>query len=220
MLSALEYYLRVFMENEKSKVVTSLEYSDSIDRSQFSKDDIRRQTKLFWYAFEGGKFSPNHDAYPNCQGVVGWINPYPTARDGCKVYVVLPEQKQVPYASKHCYVGAISSDSGRGNTRKLIEYGKEYGVKFSAAEYAYNYTKNGVKEGEAFLPAQEQLKNVIYNCAGIRKALRLIGGTFEGWLWSSSEEGTGYAWTVDSIGGDVVEGYKSNALSVSCFLAY
>ena len=186
----------------------------------FPADDIRSRTKLFWYAFEGGKFSPDSEAYPNCQGVVGWINPDLNASEGDKIYVVLPEQKTLVYSYENVETGADNLYDGKANTQKLIEYGRKHLVSFPAAEYAYNYCKNGVKQGEAFLPAGEQLERVVGNRDDIRKSLKLIGGTFEDYLWSSSEGSNCLAWGVDSDCDDVGIGDKDSDGSVSCFLAY
>jgi len=186
----------------------------------FPASDIRSQAKLFWYAFEGGTFSPDPNAYPNCQGVVGWINPDLNAPEGNKIYVVLPEQMCLPYSNKYCQTGADDLYDGRANTLKLIEYGKKHNVRFPAVEYAYNYTKNGVKQGEAFLPAREQSNLVAKNCEGVRNALNLIGGTFEGWLWSSSERSDYTAWAVDTSDGYVYSHHKDYNFLVSCLLAY
>ena len=187
---------------------------------EFPADDVRSRTQLFWYAFEGKKFSPNHDAYPNCQGVVGWINPNPNAPDGDKIYVVLPEQQTLQYFTKFVETGTNDLYDGRANTLKLIKYGKKHNVNFPPAEFAFNYTENGVKKGEAFWPARKQLERVAENCYDIRKSLKLIGGTFEGWLWSSSERSGIYAWGVDASDGDVGNYPKDIDKSVSCFLAY
>ena len=192
----------------------------TIVNPKFPADDIRSQTKLFWYAFEGKKFSPDPKAYPNCQGVVGWINPDPDAPEGERIYVVLPEQQYLQYSTRYCLTGADDLYDGRANTKKLIEYGKKHDVCFPAAELAFNYCENGVKQGEAFLPARDQLSLVARNCVGVRKALKLIGGTFKGWLWSSSEESSNYAWYVGSSNDSVSNFNKNNILSVSCFLAY
>ena len=192
----------------------------TIVNPKFPESDIRSQTNLFWYAFEGGKFSPDSKAYPNCQGVVGWINPDPDAPEGNKIYVVLPEQQYLQYSTRYCLTGADDLYDGRANTKKLIEYGKKHDVCFPAAELAFNYCENGVKQGEAFLPAIGQLSLVARNCVGVRKALKLIGGTFEGWLWPSSELSDGGAWCVSSDAGIMGSGTKNHAKSVSCFLVY
>ena len=208
-----------YWQQKSNKEILNTETSPIIN-ADFPADDIRSQTKLFWYAFEGKKFSPEPNAYPNCQGVVGWINPDPNAPEGDKIYVVLPEQKSLQYSTDYEETGADDLYDGRGNTKKLIEYEKEHNVSFPAAEFAFNYCKNGVKKGEAFGPAREQLKRVCANRDYIREALRWIGGTFEGWLWSSSEYDFSGAWYVGSILGYVSYGNKDDAYSVSCFLAY
>ena len=126
-----------------------------------SDNDIRWTVELLDYAFEGGKFSPNPNAYPNCQGVVVWINPDSSAPVGDRVYVLLFGHERLCYSDEYYGHGAdTDADDGRANTKKLIEYGKEHNIRFPAAEYAYNYCKNGVKRGDAFLPAINQLKHI------------------------------------------------------------
>ena len=212
------YYSRIFMEDEKSEVVTSLEYPDGIDRSRFSKDDIRRQTKLFWYAFEGKKFAPNYDAYPNCEGVVGWINPSPDARDGDKVYIVLSRRELCEYSDCDCETGARDLYDGRANTLKLLKYGKKSGVRFPALEQICFWFDERVIQGEIFIPAREQLMRTYKNEDMINKALLNIGGRFFMGSKSSSEIDKARAWAVGW--GGCFYGYKLNLSTFNFFLAY
>ena len=222
----------------KTEVNSSEELS--IVNPGFPADDVRSQTKLHWYAFEGGKFSSDPKAYPNCQGVVGWINPDPNTPEGNRIYIVLPYQHRLKYSNYFCKTDVKNTYGGRANTKKLLEYGKKHGVDFPAAEYAYNYCANGVKQGEAFWPAREQLRRIIKNVEGLRKALKLIGGTFEGCLWSSSEgkydsiseefecnirisSPSGpynHAWAVHSSTGSVYNVLKDHDYSVSFIITY
>lgn len=124
---------------------------------------------MYDYAFEGGKFSRNKDAYPNCQGVVGWINPDINAPEGDRIYVVLFDNERFHHQCKEgvstldymkspsafCRTGIDDLYDGRSNTKRWLEYGKQHDIKFEAAEFAFNYCKNGVKQGEAFIPARE-----------------------------------------------------------------
>ena len=185
-----------------------------------SDNDIRWTVEFLDYAFEGGKFSTDHKAYPNCQGVVGWINPDPNAPEGERIYVVLPEQQKLQYSTEYCYTGVTNLYDGRANTQKLIEYGRAHNVKFPAVEYAYNYCKNGVKQGEAFLPARKQLRLVVSNSVDIKESLKLIGGTFEGWLWSSSEFDRYNAWDVSPFYNSVCNDGKRSTYLVNCFISY
>jgi len=198
---------------------------------QMQVPDIRAQVKLFDYAFEGGKFSSDPKAYPNCQGVVGYINPYANASEGNKIFVVLSEQGHCTFADAPCEVNTQWVKSGKEATSMLIQYGKKYGLKFQAAEYAINYCKNGIKRGDAFLPSSTELTAVCKNAEGVREALKKIGGTFEGNLWSSTEA------TVDGLTPLVChcdernaccvnnryehsQGSKMHKKLVSCFIAY
>lgn len=200
---------------------------------QMPEPDIRSQVHLLDYAFEGGKFSPNPRAYPNCQGVVGYINPYADAHDGNKIFVVLPEQDMFAFAEGPCEVNTSRIRSGREATLKLIEYGKKFNLAFPAAEYAFNYCKNGIKQGEAFLPSITELNNVCSNADGVRKALERIGGSFEGGLWSSTEAETGLGVLDLSCDNwyalcanrrypryESSQDKKTRKKSVSCFIAY
>ena len=187
----------------------------------FPADDVRSKALLYDYVFEGGKFSTDPNAYPNCQGVVGWINSNPNAQEGDKIYVVLPKQTSLVYCASGCETGADDLYDGRANTLKLIKFGKKHGIKFYAAEYACNYTENGIKQCEAFLPAREQLVRLCENRERLRETLKKIGGDFDGFLISSSEYDSVHSWYVNSNNGEVERFYKFFWESkVSCILAY
>ena len=198
---------------------------------QMQVPDIRAHVKLFDYAFEGGKFSSNPKEYPNCQGVVGWINPYANASDGNKIFVILSEQGHCSFAEAPCEVNTQWVKSGKEATLMLLQYGKKYGLKFQAAEYANNYCKNGIKKGEAFLPSSNELNAVCQNAEEIREALKKIGGSFDGNLWSSTEatvDGlTPLVCHCDEQNACCVNSYykssqdkKAHKKLVSCFIAY
>ena len=223
---AISYWRQKAQSNSKKLQVKEL----PVVNPDFLASDIRSRTKLYWYAFAGGKFSPDPKAYPNCQGVVGWINPYLSARGGDKIYVVLPEQRLLQYGfilpntfmCDHCgRVEETNSYNGRANTLAIIEHSKKRPrSQFPAAEFAFYNCFKGFKRGDVFLPAREQLSRVVVNGDGVRKALKLIDGTFEGCLWSSTEEDWDNACFVRSNDGFVGYFNKKNTLSVSCFLAY
>ena len=190
----------------------------------FPENDIRSRAKLFDYAFEGGKFSTDPKAYPNCQGVVGWINPDPAAPEGDRVYVILliPYLEwELPYSDEKCFVGATDKYDGKSNTLKLLEYGKKHGVRFPVAELAFNYCKNGVKKGEAFSPAQEQLKHFIGKAETFMQLLYEVGGGISAYVWSSTEVNEEKACTVDINSFCGVECMtKTHPDGVCCIIAY
>ena len=191
--------------------------------SVFSADDIRLRVSLFDYAFEGGKFSSDKDAYPNCQGVVGWINPDPNAREGDRVYVVLPEQVKLPYATVLGENVDVADElDGRENTKKLINNVIQSGDSAPAALYAFNYCNRGVKKGQAFLPASLQMEKIAVSGNAIRSALRQIGGTFKVPLWTSSmrDYGNATAKFIKSYGCCWEEISITSDLFVTCVISY
>jgi len=197
----------------------------------FPENDIRSRAKLFDYAFEGGKFSTDPKAYPNCQGVVGWINPDLNAPEGDRVYVVLivnngsgdmlPEPLKLQFSDQCCFTGVTNEYDGKSNTLKLLEYGKNHGVRFPAAEYAFNYCQNGVKLGEAFIPASEQVNRVKANYDGMLVPLMSIGCQRQGYMLSSTEISEDKIWSCSTYPiweSDVF--LKTEPDSISCFIAY
>ena len=180
------------------------------------------EVKVGWYAFAGGKFSPVSDTYPNCQGVVGWVNPDKSAPQGQRGLIVTPDEVKKAWSDKDCETNIKDEYDGKGNTEKLIAYGKKHKIKFPAAEWCNAYCKNGVKPREGFMPAKEQLERIVANREIVNPALQKIGGIIlGGWIWSSSEYTDSYVWYVYANNGGLNYDYKNfNCGYVRCVLAF
>ena len=187
-----------------------------------TKDSAVPEIQVGWYAFAGGKFSPDPNAYPNCQGVVGWVNPDKSALQGQRGLIVTPDEVQKAWSDKDCETNIKDGYDGKGNTEKLIAYGKKYKINFPAAEWCAKYCKNGVKPGEGFLPAIKQLERIVVNREIVNPALKRINGVeLGGWTWSSSEYDNFGAWDVAAGNGNVGDNYKFNSSGyVRCVLAF
>ena len=164
-----------------------------VEKSAIEVETFFSEVKVGWYAFAGGKFSPNPNAYPNCQGVVGWVNPDKSAPQGQRGLIVTRDQREKQWSRKDCKTYVRDQHDGKANTEKLIAYGKAHGISFPAAEWCNTYCWNGVKAGEGFLPALTQLERIIANRGIVNPALQKIGGIIlDGWIWSSCEyDGSG-----------------------------
>ena len=179
------------------------------------------EVKVGWYAFAGGKFSPVSDTYPNCQGVVGWVNPDKSAPQGQRGLIVTPDEVKKAWSDKDCETNIKDEYDGKGNTKKLIVYGKAHGISFPAAEWCVRYSKNGVRPGEGFMPSEEQLKRIVANRELVNPSLQKIDGIIlDGWIWSSSEDDYAYAWVVNAGDGSVSFYNKGSNLYVRCVLAF
>ena len=191
--------------------------------SKSRKPEICDSVNVGWYAFEGGKFSPNPDAYPNLQGVVAWCNPNLDAPKGQRGLIITPEQQSLLWGERYCKTGIGGKEDGSVNTKEILAYGHAHKIKFPAAEWCANYSKHGIKPGEGFLPAEEQLLMIAANSKVINVALRKIrGATLEGCCWSASEHGYGSAWFV-YIGYKGINSRYGNAYYlyfVRCCLAF
>ena len=182
-----------------------------------------KEIEVGWYAFAGGKFSPDPKIYPNCQGVVAWLNPDPNAPIGKRGLILTPDAVKTWWADKNCEAGICDDEDGHANTKRMIAWGKEHGVSFPAAEWCYAYSKNGVKPGDGFLPALNQLERIVANRDIINQALEKIGAIIlEGWIWSSSEYSNNYAGYVLASDGSVRGGSSKayNSYYVRCVLAF
>ena len=192
-----------------------------VEKSAIEVETFFSEVKVGWYAFAGGKFSPDPDSYPNCQGVVGWVNPDKSAPQGQRGLIVTPDEVKKAWSDKDCETNIKDEYDGKGNTEKLIVYGKAHGISFPAAEWCVRYSKNGVRPGEGFMPSKEQLKLIVANRELVNPALQGIGGIIlDGWYWSSSEYSYGTAWLVYAYDGSVYGNSKYYNLYVRCVLAF
>ena len=196
---------------------------------------IKRSPKVVpgWFAFAGGKFSPNPNAYRNCQGVVGWVSPNPHAPVGRRGLIVTPDKVKKVFTPNNDGV-AIDHDirnpiDGKENTQNLIDYGRRHRIRFSAAEWCHSYSKNGVNPGEGFLPSLNQGLYVCSNWPIVSLSLEKLGkGLGElNQFWSSTETFHGQAYVVygyESRGGGFDEDDdrcdRDELHDVRCFLAF
>lgn len=182
--------------------------------------EIDSDVQVGWYAFEGAKFSPNPRTYPNLQGVVAWVNPDKNAPKGKRGLIVTPEQVQKIWAKQDGMIGIVNLNDGFVNTQQLMAYAKDNNVKFPAAEWCANYSQNGVKPGEGFLPAIYQVRLMVSNHKIVNRSLVVIGGDkLVGWIWSSSEYGKGKAWNEHVYGG-AYSSLTCRVFNVRCCLAF
>ena len=203
-------------EQERQQVAEEVIATEAADLEEDVSD-----VKVGWYAFAGGKFSPAPDAYANCQGVVGWVNPDKSAPQGQRGLIITPDEVKKAWSDKDCETNIKDEYDGKGNTEKLIAYGKKHKINFPAAEWCAQYSKNGIRPGEGFMPAEEQLKRIVANRELVNPSLQKIDGIIlDGWIWSSSEYSSHYAWVVNAGDGSVSFYNKGSNLYVRCVLAF
>ena len=174
-----------------------------------------------WYAFEDGKFSPIPYAYPNCQGVVAWLNPDPNAPKGKRGLILTPEVFMTLWGEICFQTGIGDMADGQSNTQKLLAYGKEHGIAFPAAEWCASYSKNGVKAGQGFLPAVNQLEQIVVTIKVVNLSLAQIGGVIlDGLILSSTEFNEHGVYYIDTDNGQTNLYEKNKPLCVRCVIAF
>lgn len=179
------------------------------------------ETQIGWYAFAEGKFSPNPKDYPKCQGVVAWINPEENAPKGERGLILMPEESDRIWVTEYGKTEVDSDEDGYGNTKRLLEYGKKNDVRFLAAEWCAEYCRNGIKSGEAFMPAVKQLQKMLRNLETINRSLAEIDGVqLHGWIWSSTDGNCYYAWGMATQMKSLSYNTKHYHALVRCVLAF
>ena len=185
----------------------------------------KKKVGMFYYA-EDKSFSEELIPNKTVSGVV-----YHVDETGEHGLVVLLHQEELPWLSDYLSVGIPKGLNGKGNTRLILEFARNKGLKAKAAEYCANYAYDGVKAGEAFLPSIKELKYLYKNKELISEKLALIKGAdlplikgadllLRGYYLSSSEYSNGYAWLLYFGDGDV-NGYgKGNYGYVRPVLAF
>ena len=116
-----------------------------------------------WYAFANGKFAPDPNVYPNLQGVVAWLNPDKSAPVGKKGLILIPDEIDGFWISEINDVGTLDAEDGKTNTNKLLNWAKDHDWNMASAEWCASYANNGVKSGEEFWPAKNQLVRIAKN---------------------------------------------------------
>ena len=164
------------------------------------------------YAFAGGFFSSNPDAYSNRLGIVAWINPNKDTTNNLHGIILIPDETQAAWAEK-----VSSSNEDETSNENLNESQKIQ----TAVNWCQAYCKNGIQKGEAQLPTVNQLRQIQSNRELLNSALRKIGGaTLGGWYWSSSEYNADGAWAVDINNGRADWRCKKDNYYVRCILAF
>ena len=185
-------------------------------------DDVSwRDVQVGWYAFAGGKFSSEPEAYPNRQGVVGWVNPDKNAPVGHRGLIVTPDEFCARWSDGTCAVGVENLSDGKSNTAKLLAYAKEHGIEFPAAEWCAEYDRNGIQLREGFLPAKEQLELIVAHTPIVNQALeRIYGCPLGSIVWSSSECDGSHACAVRYSDGKVSGCPKNKHYFVRCIVVF
>ena len=162
--------------------------------------EINLEVYAGWYAFEGYRFAPNPDAFPNCQGVVTFVDK--SAPKGQRIGVLLPKmQYSTRYHSKNTLLGAKDENDGLANS-KLI------GVELEGFEVA------GIEKENIFSPAIKQLELCGENIEAINSAMLKIGGEpLYDFVWSSTEVNDNYAWAIYFPQNKPIMMQKYNSLS-------
>ena len=200
-----------------SKVET--DQTDESEEKPFPKE-VKVQKKkvgMFYYA-EDKSFSEELIPNKTVSGVV-----YHVDETGEHGLVVLLHQDELPWLSDYLSVGIPKGLNGKGNTRLILEFARNKGLKAKAAEYCANYAYDGVKAGEAFLPSIDELEYLYENKRLVNGRLAMIKGAdllLRVYYLSSSEYSNGYVWLLYFGDGDV-NGYgKGNYGYVRSVLAF
>ena len=206
-----------------NKEMTPKEISNFVQKvlEDYEADPIN--IDVGWFAFAGGKFSPDPSAFDDLFGVVAWVNPDKRAPKGERVLILMPNAKPVEKWSNKIIEAKISDEQdGAANTKDLISFGWKHRMYFPAVEWCFQYCRNGVTAGTAFLPANKQWQKIVPNADVINRAMFIIDGVpLRGKVLSSTEYGTHFVWSVDTGSGSLCLEEKDNLKALPrCLVAW
>ena len=137
--------------------------------------------------------------YPNkvVKAIVGHV-------DDTAVLAICPMQVQLPWSKDKLAVPTPhtwSIISGSEATKKILYEAKRQNKVAQAAQWCFNFSENGVKEGEAFLPSYHELTMLKHNLKAINFSLAAVGAEpFYGIYWSATEFDDHKAWCLSPQG--------------------
>ena len=193
-------------ESERKLLKKEVDGTAKSEEKPFPKE-VKVQKKkvgMFYYA-EDKSFSEELILNKTVSGVV-----YHVDEIGEHGLVVLLHQEVLRWLSDYLSVAIPDGLNGKENTRLILEFARNRGLKAEAAEYCVNYAYDGVKAGEAFFPSIDELKCLYKNKELINDKLAMIKGADlldEWYYWSSSESSKLNAWNQPFYNGCVSTSY-------------
>lgn len=159
--------------------------------------DTTIEPQVGGFAFINGLFAPYSDAYSGLLGVVAWLNSDTNAKEGERGLILIPKKFTDKWSNNYGKTKIDHLSDGMQNTNQLMVWSKLKKYVFYAAQKCVNYHSKGIKKGQAFLPAVNQLSEIVKNVTPIRAAMRELGLDFGGKLLTSTEYTEHYAYAVD-----------------------
>ena len=193
-------------ESERESLKKEVDGTAKSEEKPFLKETEVQKKKvgMFYYA-EDKSFSEELIPNKTVSGVV-----YHVDETGEHGLVVLLHQEVLRWLSDYLSVAIPDGLNGKENTRLILEFARNRGLKAEAAEYCVNYAYDGVKAGEAFFPSIDELKCLYKNKELINDKLAMIKGADlldEWYYWSSSESSKLNAWNQPFYNGCVSTSY-------------
>ena len=103
--------------------------------------------------------------------------------------------------------------NGKGNTKIIVDFCKEKGYSCPAAVFAYTYRTIGTQEGDWYLPAGGELKEIYDSKKILDETFSTLGkeSFSRSDYWSSTQHNSSYAWGLDFSNGGWGYDYTSSS---------
>jgi len=171
--------------------------------------DVFSCLRIGWYAFEGGRFSPYPDTFPNLIGVVAWLKPDLDAKAGERGFVILFDEYYGEWSLRNLLFCVRDSSDGAQNTKTMLQRVKSLKISIPVAEFCEKVS-NKIDWADAFIPAYKQLDKIASSYSIIRDAFEVVGKTFHPFLFSSTEVDSKHVICMDMKTAKVVETMKDS----------
>lgn len=118
-----------------------------------------------------------------------------------------PVRIMLPFSFSCLMVNTAGIESGREATRILLEEAAKCHIELPAAEFCFNFARNGVEKGEAFLPSKHELQKISLQ-GEFKKAWHQLGMLSGDRTFLSSSVGHNFNVWVRSFSNSATTGWK------------
>ncbi len=144
------------------------------------------------YVYTEGKICSNIFFGYHVMAVVAYV-------EDNTVYAVCLRKDELPWSSDQlCVSGTQILTDGQESTRKILDVVRKTKKRAEAAQMCFEYTADGVRKGDAFLPSIDELLKLQVNIGAVNAALEMRGfPALRGYLLSSTETEYGHVKTLN-----------------------
>ena len=131
-----------------------------------------KNAKIGDYVYSDGKISSEYNQFDSVAGIVFWVS-FGTPKSGKRALCITVNAASLSWGN-NVFTKSSSDEDGLLNTKNIIKRAEELCIDAPAAKFCYHYEGNGLKQGECYLPAINELKRLQMAHNKVNSSLRAM----------------------------------------------